>query len=359
MGTIQVTAHDNCIAGNEIYGLYASAGQSIDASSNWWGSPTGPAHPSNPPGSGDTIIGDGIVFSDWLYEANCREEIPAPPEAPGTAPEITLAPNAYPDFQVSVLKNEGFEIFIRDEDGVMDAEGTWLLDWGTFRVWVDGNDVTSHFLQTLVAVEGPSIAGGVSEDRKQFRIRVVPIPPWFMGIHNVFKIERNGFYGVRFQVCDRKGNCGSNLYEIYIGPLIVVTGPVTVIWDGIPFGALNYTVPLILGNVGYECKGTTYDLLYQTESREFYFWSNDEERCDRVYQLCLLKGTEPSLISTWRMGFLTSIGLFRRVYITAGDFPKPDDYGVPLRRYIGVLDQETPGVYSLDFVDFVLDRPTQ
>ena len=38
--TSTVTAHDNCISGNE-YGL-TSTGPSVDAASNWWGDAMGP-----------------------------------------------------------------------------------------------------------------------------------------------------------------------------------------------------------------------------------------------------------------------------------------------------------------------------
>lgn len=60
-----IEAHFNCIQGNSIAGLEAAAGGhsgTLDAENNWWGSSSGPTHPSNPGGNGDAIIApDGNV----------------------------------------------------------------------------------------------------------------------------------------------------------------------------------------------------------------------------------------------------------------------------------------------------------
>jgi nitrous oxidase accessory protein NosD len=66
-----VTAHQNCIVGNSIAGLEASAGGhsgTLNAENNWWGSSTGPTNPNNPGGTGDKVIDpDGVVdFTPWL-----------------------------------------------------------------------------------------------------------------------------------------------------------------------------------------------------------------------------------------------------------------------------------------------------
>ena len=54
---------DNAIAGNAT-GIDNSAGGSVDATGNWWGSPTGPKT-SNPGGTGDSFAGT-VTFSPWL-----------------------------------------------------------------------------------------------------------------------------------------------------------------------------------------------------------------------------------------------------------------------------------------------------
>ena len=61
-----ITANQNNIQGNVIAGLEVATGSyfggSLNATNNWWGSPTGPTHPSNFGGTGDKIIDpDGAV----------------------------------------------------------------------------------------------------------------------------------------------------------------------------------------------------------------------------------------------------------------------------------------------------------
>jgi hypothetical protein len=56
----------NCIfEGNTSWGVYNSTGITITAINNWWGSDTGPTHPSNPAGVGDAVS-DLVTFSPWL-----------------------------------------------------------------------------------------------------------------------------------------------------------------------------------------------------------------------------------------------------------------------------------------------------
>jgi nitrous oxidase accessory protein NosD len=70
-----VTAHANCISGNSVAGFEEDTGGytpatagSLDATNNWWGSPSGPTIASNPGGTGDKIIDqDGVVaYNPWL-----------------------------------------------------------------------------------------------------------------------------------------------------------------------------------------------------------------------------------------------------------------------------------------------------
>lgn len=69
-----ITAHANCISGNSAAGLEEDTGGyspvaplSLDATNNWWGSPSGPTIASNPGGTGDRIIDqDGVVsYNPW------------------------------------------------------------------------------------------------------------------------------------------------------------------------------------------------------------------------------------------------------------------------------------------------------
>jgi hypothetical protein len=51
----QPTFTNNNVQNNFVYGVYNASGVMIDAEDNWWGSDTGPTHPSNPDGTGDPV----------------------------------------------------------------------------------------------------------------------------------------------------------------------------------------------------------------------------------------------------------------------------------------------------------------
>ncbi len=56
----------NCIfEGNTTWGVINTMGFDITAMYNWWGSRSGPTHPSNPTGTGDPVS-DRVIFSPWL-----------------------------------------------------------------------------------------------------------------------------------------------------------------------------------------------------------------------------------------------------------------------------------------------------
>ena len=52
------------IYGNSSFGVYNAGTNAVAAGNCWWGSPTGPRHPSNPSGRGDTVS-DYVNFSGW------------------------------------------------------------------------------------------------------------------------------------------------------------------------------------------------------------------------------------------------------------------------------------------------------
>jgi hypothetical protein len=81
-GTISTNvANQNNIFGNAIGARYLGP-EIINAELNWWGSPTGPTHPSNPGGTGDLVVddGDGIDYIPFLATpAGGTPCIPTPP----------------------------------------------------------------------------------------------------------------------------------------------------------------------------------------------------------------------------------------------------------------------------------------
>jgi nitrous oxidase accessory protein NosD len=62
---VAISASLNCIQGNSVAGLEVAAGAhpgNFNAENNWWGSASGPVHPTNPGGTGDLVIDpDGVV----------------------------------------------------------------------------------------------------------------------------------------------------------------------------------------------------------------------------------------------------------------------------------------------------------
>jgi len=60
-----INVHYNNIAGNSVNGILNGAGAIIDARFNWWGAASGPAHSSNPGGTGDAIT-NNVDYSPWL-----------------------------------------------------------------------------------------------------------------------------------------------------------------------------------------------------------------------------------------------------------------------------------------------------
>jgi hypothetical protein len=63
-----LTLHYNNIDGNTTAGIENNSTQSVDTEANWWGSVTGPTNSSNPPGTGDKVIGL-VDFTNWLMFA--------------------------------------------------------------------------------------------------------------------------------------------------------------------------------------------------------------------------------------------------------------------------------------------------
>ncbi len=65
-GNANPAIHDNTIIGNTEFGVFNGTAAEVDATSNWWGSGSGPYHPvSNPEGTGDPVS-DRVLFSPWL-----------------------------------------------------------------------------------------------------------------------------------------------------------------------------------------------------------------------------------------------------------------------------------------------------
>ena len=72
-----LTIHDSSIHDHTQYGVFNITTNIIDATNNWWGSATGPRHPTNPLGIGD-LISNNVNYGEWLTEEPATSTNPAP-----------------------------------------------------------------------------------------------------------------------------------------------------------------------------------------------------------------------------------------------------------------------------------------
>jgi hypothetical protein len=66
----QVTLEGNSLCADQGYGVANPTGETVDATGNYWGHPTGPAVPSNPDGEGSRVHGPVEVYP-WLTSGPC------------------------------------------------------------------------------------------------------------------------------------------------------------------------------------------------------------------------------------------------------------------------------------------------
>ncbi len=64
-------ANNNIITGNSVWGVKNESSIVLDATKNWWGSPSGPKHNTlNPSGRGDAVS-DNVDFKPWCANRRC------------------------------------------------------------------------------------------------------------------------------------------------------------------------------------------------------------------------------------------------------------------------------------------------
>lgn len=163
-------------------------------------------------------------------------------------PTITLEPATYPDFQLNILREQGFTVKIRKEDGIKDNSGNWKLNWSTLIFATDAVDNSMHLISTVMDRGIVS----VSEDDKEVRFNVKPNRWLFMNQHNVFNIQRNGEHSIALQICDTEGRCGSSAYTIYFGPFIWADSVTDLRCNARTWKEELAVESLVVGNIGYD-----------------------------------------------------------------------------------------------------------
>jgi len=129
-----IIAHNNLIFSNVIYGINATCNNDdlINATNNWWGSNTGPCHPSeNPDGQGDNVS-NGVFFEPWIRVPNNNPSvsITSPANNSTVSGIITIKGTASdPDGNETVEK-----VVVSVNIGAWEtATGTtsWTFEWNT------------------------------------------------------------------------------------------------------------------------------------------------------------------------------------------------------------------------------------
>jgi len=90
-----ITIQHNHMSGSDSHGAANTTGTTIDTQANWWNSPTGPTHATNPDGDGDPAS-DDLDFVPWLCDGSDTDPAigfqPDPTQlCGGSPPETTLS----------------------------------------------------------------------------------------------------------------------------------------------------------------------------------------------------------------------------------------------------------------------------
>ncbi len=142
-------------------GILNDSGLPLDMAHNWWGSASGPIHPSNPEGQGDRILGDAL-FAPWLT----TDPLVVPPPS-------TCTTECYSN----VLFLPGLE-----------ASRLFWTDPNCFflncenQLWLANNDADAEKL--YLNANGASVLGGIYTSVERGAIDEVPLP--VLGV-NIYK----------------------------------------------------------------------------------------------------------------------------------------------------------------------------
>lgn len=249
------------------------------------------------------------------------------------APEIILEPADYPWFQVNILLGEGFVIRIRDEDGIKDNDGDWMLDWATLRFYLNGVDISSHFVTT--ALNNNIITWAETKTEKEISFFVKPDPQKFMSQHDVFGIPWNGNHSLSLSICDISGLCDSTDYEIYFGPFVLVGSVTDILCYEEEFSWLYFDY-VALGNIGIDSgKNIVYLVL------------NKKGTCDYISH------TEFGWVNGIKPANSGGMSIPTGYYIVLSDFIEkvPSSMNGELIYFFAVMDEES-GAYQIDREEF-------
>ncbi len=195
------------------------------------------------------------------------------------APEIRMTPQpgkGYP-LEFSILKGEGFQIEIHDEDGIKGEDSNWKLDWSKFKVFVNGREQTVHFLESIRFQQ--LLYGWNEETGTTLILSIRPDPQKLMSEHNLFNIKDNGTYQIELEICDTDGMCGSCKHDIVFNPVVAITKEQK--YHKTDGGYIELD-GVYLGNIGKPCKTKIFVALFNPLTNTFWtyghgeYWKKDE-----------------------------------------------------------------------------------
>lgn len=201
-------------------------------------------------------------------------------------PKITLEPATYPEFQMNILEGKGFYVKIRKEDGVIDSQGNWKLNWSTLIFATDGVDNSMNFVKKITDI----VIAYISEDGKEIILDIIPNQKYFMLDHNVFNIQSNGVHKIGFHICDTDAQCGKTEYNLYFGPFFSAKSV-----RDMRCTDFSYSLELTdgtFGNIGYPSLRNTLYIALQNAVYPDNIWSYYDSSGYQIWE-------EGSLLPVW------------------------------------------------------------
>jgi len=186
-----VSVNFNNIVGNQGYGVYNGATQTLDATTNWWGDATGPQHAILNPGGLGNAASDNVTFSPWLYP---------PTVVTATASSLSTT-SATLNGSLDDL-GSALSVAVSFEWGLTTGYGnivavTPLSEAGVFSAIVSGlSDGTTYHFRAKAVGDGPDVYG--DDITFATKAKRAPAPPTYyvetnlLGIEASFRISKTG-----------------------------------------------------------------------------------------------------------------------------------------------------------------------
>ncbi|MBK7459641.1 MAG: hypothetical protein IPJ42_14930 [Betaproteobacteria bacterium] len=228
-----------------------------------------------------------------------------------------------------------------------DPDGNADLDWNTFRLYVAGVDKTIPAVAVWNALTAEKMTSHIPSplnNTETLELRVDPKK--LMTEHNFFNIAWNGTWPVQLKVCDRKGACGEQSYDLYFGPFLDLVGFFDNRCLALTGPNADFRFEATWGNNGYAAVSNFYVGLSQS-TQPWWFWVTD-------YWTLVLEPQAPTDVLywfDWTYGILPVL-VAAPAYLETGALRHDDAMRAPshaFRKPNREPYELGPGTYSLVF----------